>query len=261
MNIHIKKMFSCIILLLMCFSVTVPVWAEFVNPPVIDNAGYLDAEQFNTLTAELNALREKYNFDVAVYTEEVMSGEDETNTADDIFDYNGYGAGSGKDGIMLYVSSEPRKYRFTTHGTGLDFFNSRGLAYLESKVLPCLQDDDYNGAFEAYAEYSAELLEMAAQGEPYNKKSGIYIFCVIAGAAILPLIIASAAMNSKLKKMKTAVKQDYASNYMKPGSFNLTLSQDIYLYSTVTKTERPKDDSDSHTSSSGETHGGCGGSY
>ena len=110
MNIHIKKMFSCIILLLMCFSVTVPVWAEFVNPPVIDNAGYLDAEQFNTLTAELNALREKYNFDVAVYTEEVMSGEDETNTADDIFDYNGYGAGSGKDGIMLYVSFYNSRY-------------------------------------------------------------------------------------------------------------------------------------------------------
>ncbi len=88
-----------------------------------------------------------------------------------------------------------------------------------------------------------------------------YLLCVIGGALLLPLLLAFAFMKRKLEKMKTAVKQDYAANYMKPGSMNLALSRDIFLYSTVIKTEKPKSNSSSHTSSSGESHGGRGGSY
>ena len=64
-------------------------------------------------------------------------------------------------------------------------------------------------------------------------------------------------------KMKTAVENDYAANYMKDGSMKLDISRDIFMYSKITKTEKAKSDSasDTHTSSSGETHGGRGGSF
>ena len=135
-------------------------------------------------------------------------------------------------------------YRLSRESIGLplteaeEFFNENGLEYIESNVLPHLKDY-YNSAFEAYAEYSEELLDMAAQGMPYNEKhrSGMYIFCVIAGALIIPLVIASAATSSKLKKMKTARKRNHAQNYIKPGSFRVDFSQDIFLYSTVSRTE------------------------
>jgi len=68
-------------------------------------------------------------------------------------------------------------------------------------------------------------------------------------------------MNGKLSKMKTAVENDYAADYEKPGSKRLTVSRDMFLYSRVTKTEKPKNDSGSHKSSSGRTHGGGGGSF
>ena len=61
--------------------------------------------------------------------------------------------------------------------------------------------------------------------------------------------------------MKTAVENDYAANYVKPGSKQLTMSRDIFLYSHITKTEKPKNNSGSHNSSSGRTHGGGGGSF
>ena len=65
----------------------------------------------------------------------------------------------------------------------------------------------------------------------------------------------------KLKKMKTAEENDYAANYVKPGSMKLSVSRDLFLYSRITKTERPKSSSGTHTSSSGRTHGGRGGSF
>ena len=65
----------------------------------------------------------------------------------------------------------------------------------------------------------------------------------------------------KLAKMKTAVENNYAANYVKNGSKRLDFSRDIFLYSNITKTERPKNNSGSHQSSSGRTHGGGGGSF
>ena len=238
---------------------------SMTNPAVIDEAGYLTEAQAAELTQRLNELRQRYDFDVAIYIEEKMTADTARDAADDIFDYNGYGAGKNADGILLYLSKEPRKYHMSTHGSGIKAFTDNGLIYMEEQFLPYLKEDDYYAALSAYVDCADELLNMAAQGEPYNKpqRSMTYILCVIAGAILLPLIVAYFAMKSKLAKMKTAVKQDYAGNYMKPGSFHLDFSQDIFLYSTVSKTEKPDDDSSSstHTSSSGETHGGRGGSY
>lgn len=260
-----KKIVFAMTAVLIFTATTFSAFAEFVNPPIVDNAGYLTDVQLEELSEKLEEIRENYNFDAAIYTEKVMYGYDAESTSDDIFDYNGYGAGENRDGMILYISANPRKYHFSTHGSGETLFNDNGLAYLEKKVLPALREDDYYTAMKLYAEYSEELLETAKQGKPFNKKqySMQYILCVIGGALILPLLIAYFMTQAKLSKMKTAVKQDYASNYMKPGSMKLAASRDLFLYSTVIKTEKPKSNSGSgsHTSSSGESHGGRGGSF
>ena len=236
----------------------------FENPALVDEAGYLTEEQAAEISDKLNKLRTEYDFDTAVYIEKAMSGVDAQNTADDIFDDKSYGGGSGKDGIMLYISEEPRKYHYTTHGTGITRFNDSALEYVDDAVLPYLQDDDYYSALITYADTAQEVLEATAQGEPFEYPTSIiYIICVVAAGLLIPLVIASAAMHIKLARMKTAVGNDYAENYVKPGSMHLSQSSDIYLYSNVTKTPIPKETSDSgtHVSSSGETHGGRGGSY
>lgn len=260
------KKFLAIITIILCMSNTFAAFADFENAPITDNAGYLTEGEFAELSDQLNEIRETYKVDVAVFTEYEMSGEDAESTADDIFDYMGYGAGDGADGIILYIATDPRVYHMSTHGNGEEIFNDNGLAYIESQFLPSLKEDDYYSAVRQYADSAERLLIMAEQGEPYNEAqhSDTYVLCVIAGALFLPLLLAYIMMKQKLAKMKTAVKRDYAGNYMKQGSFKLDSSRDIFLYSTVTKTEKPKESSDSgvgHTSSSGEHHGGRGGSY
>ena len=256
-----KKIFSCILILLSLSLLTA--YATFENPSITDRAGYLMQSELDELTKDLDAVREKYDFEVAIYTESTMTSATAEASADDIYDYNGYGAGENDDGIMLYICSDTREYHFTTHGKGLEYFNTNGLIYLESQVLPYLSEDDYYGAFNAYIETADELLEMAESGTPYNEKqySTKYLIGVIIVCLIAPLLIALWMMNRKLKKMKTAVENDYAANYMKPGSMNITVSRDLFLYSTVTRTEKPKSNSGTHTSSSGRTHGGRGGSF
>ena len=258
-----KRMFSCLLLLLLMTSFVVTAQSDFQNPSIVDDAGYLMQSEISSLSKELDKVREKYSFEVAIYTESDMTSSTAEASADDIYDYNGYGAGEDDDGILLYICSDTREYHFTTHGEGLKYFNSNGLKYLESKVVPYLSEDDYYEAFEIFIETTDELLQMAKDGKPYNEKqySTKYLIGVIIAALLIPLLIAWILMKKKLKKMKTAVENDYAANYVKPGSMNISVSRDLFLYSRITKTERPKESSGTHTSSSGRTHGGRGGSF
>lgn len=258
-----KIILAMMLAVLTCIGAVFPAYASFENPPITDDADYLTSSQLEELTETLDTIRERYSFDVAVYTEEDMSGADAEECADNIFDYGEYGYGENADGMILYICSNPRVYHFSTHGSGEIFFNDNGLAYLEAKIVPPLKEDDYYSAIKLYAQYSEELLEMAAQEKPYNERqlSMEYICGVIGGAVLLPLLLAYFMMKKKMKKMKTAVKNNYAANYMKQGSMRLNVSRDIFLYSTVTKTQKQKQSSGGHVSSSGEHHGGRGGSY
>lgn len=258
-----RKFILAITVMIICIITAVPIFAAFENPSIVDDAGYLTDDQLEELSKQLESIRKEYDFDVAIYTEETMSGVDAMSTADDIYDYSGYGGGDNDSGILLYVSTEPRTYWFTTHGDGEVFFNKNGLAYLERNILPYLKENDYYSAFKTYVEHADELLDMAAKGEPFNKKQYTmqHILIVIGGALIIPPVLAFTFLKRKLAMMNTAVKENYAANYMKPNSMKLDVSRDIFLYSTVTKTEKPKSDSGSHTSSSGRSHGGTGGNY
>ncbi len=249
------------LLLFVLTTLLLQVYAAFDNPPIIDDAGYLMQSELVSLSKELDKVRGKYGFEVAIYTESDMTSSTAEASADDIYDYNGYGAGENDDGIMLYICSDTREYHFTTHGKGLEYFNKNGLIYLESKVLPYLEDDNYYKAFSVYIETADELLSMAREGNPYNEKNLKYIVGVVLACLLAPLLLAYIMMKRKLTKMKTAVENDYAANYIKSGSMRVDTSRDLFLYSRITKTERPKSTSGTHNSSSGRTHGGRGGSF
>ena len=55
-----KKMFSCMLLLLISMTLLLPVYAAFENPPIIDDAGYLMQSELAKLSEELEQIRENY---------------------------------------------------------------------------------------------------------------------------------------------------------------------------------------------------------
>lgn len=258
-----KRLISLVFVCIMCVSFLTPCFAtEFANPPIVDLAEYLSDYEFNELTEKLEAVRQKYDFEVAIVTEEEMSSYSAMSSADDIYDYLDYGAGEGDDGILLYICSGTREYWITTHADGERIFNENGIAYLKNNIEPHLADDDYYGAMDEYIDLADELLAMAAKGAPYDEseQDSSTRTVIIVCALVIPLIVAWIMMASKLALMKTAVENNCAENYIKQGSKQINVSRDIFLYSHVTRTAKPKNNS-SHTSSSGRSHGGGGGSF
>ncbi|MBQ9472409.1 MAG: TPM domain-containing protein, partial [Ruminococcus sp.] len=57
-------------------------------------------------------------------------------------------------------------------------------------------------------------------------------------------------------KLITVAMEHGAANYVRAGSMNVTQSRDTYLYSTVTRTEKPKNNGGSSHSSGGGSYSG-----
>ena len=254
-----KKTGAIITLILLLCTVLFPLSVSAEHPPeLIDVPNMLSEREYIELSEKLAALRDTYGVDVAFIISDEMITDDAQTEADDIYDSYEYGVGENYDGILYFVCETTHEYAFSTCGRAIKIFNDDGLEYIDNAMLPYLKQGDYYQAVSTYAEKCEELMEMAANGEPYKKK--INILYVIAGIILIPLAVAFGFMTRKLSKMNTAVMQPGAANYMKPGSMNMNFSRDIFLYSTVSKREKPKESS-THTSSSGRTHGGRSGSF
>ena len=255
-----------------------PEQVDYFRPSVVDNAGYLNDEAVQSLTARLDELRDRYNVDVAVVIDDQMWGDSAEEAADNTYDYCFYGAGVDDDGVLLYISKEPRMYQITTFGSGITAFTDYGIEYMQSLIVPKLQNDDYYSACMAYSNGADELLRQAADGTPYDvgsddveltagERTGASLGFGIILALIIALIAYAISTRIKVNQMNTAREQADAHGYMKPGSFNLQTRQDVFLYSHLDRREKPKEPpagsggSTVHVSSSGRSHGGGGGSY
>jgi len=219
----------------------------FTNYPFY-NSNFFPKEESYTFIQKMEGIRQKYNFDVSIITTNYFDGEDIDSHVEELYNKKGYGAGNGRDGIVLYVATDSRKYCIFVNGDyGTKVFNKNGHAYIEKQILPYLEKSDFKGAFEEFANCSEKLLDMAAKGEPFNElQLTTENLITIALAILIPLLIAFLMMRSKLSKMKTAVAQNYAQNYVKQGSFNLEESRDIFLYSHITKTKIQKNNGSSN---------------
>lgn len=225
-------------------------------PPVIDSTAALNIEELNDIASRLNSLKSKYDVDVVFVITDDIYPSDAQASADDYFDYNGY----GPDGILYLVSPSARRFAFSTAGEGIKIFNQDALDYMNEKMLGAIKAGDYYGAASVYADSCGEVLETAASGKIFKKKMNpLYAY---GGIFLIPLAAAFILMLSRLAAMKTAVKNDGAANYVKDNSMQVKRMNDYLMYSTVSRTEKPKENSSkTHTSSSGREHGGMSGSF
>lgn len=231
-------------------------------PLLIDNADFLTDSEEKKLADKLGEISKRLKCDVIVLTEATID-KDAESYADDYFDYNGYGQGGKRDGILLLVSVKPRNWHIS--GSGIcnsEYISSTELEYIAEDVVEALKAEDYVSCFNTYADRCDEVITSARDGkafkEPFNKGMS---FVISLGIGFIVAFIVTGSMKSKLKSVKF---QSAAADYVKPGSLMITDSREMFLYNEVTYTEKSNDDdssSDSHTSSSGRSHSGVGGSY
>lgn len=240
------------------FSVMCAEASENHPPRVVDAADLLTDSEESELLAQVDEISERQQVDVAVVTVNSLEGEDIQDYTADYYDYNGYGIGEDHDGIMLLISMEEREWFILTTGYGINILSDADLEMLEGEIVPYLSEGDYAGAFRIFAESCDGEITYASEEDIEEAKPSILISIVI---GLLLGLIPTFVMRGKLK---TVHMQKSAGRYEDRGSRNLTTKQDIFLYHTVNRVPKPKDDgggSSTFKGSSGTSHGGRGGSF
>ncbi len=232
---------------------------------LVDNADLLSEDEEAEILDLLKGVSDKYEMDVAIITVDSIGDKSPMEFADDYYDENGF----AEDGLVLLISMEESDWYISTSGYGITAFTDAGIEFLGEQLVYDLGAELYFDAFKSYAEYADMYIEAAKAGTPYDSDNipklpyefGVNLVISLVVAFIISLIV-TAIMKGKLKSV---YKRDSAEDYVKNGSLNVTTSRDIFLYSHISKTPRPKETSSSgsstHTSSAGRTHGGGGGKF
>ncbi len=259
--------------LLLCLIAPMQLMAETGSeerqlPRLVDNAGLLNGFEAEQVLEYLDQVSEKQKMDVAIVTESSLGGKDAQVYADDFYDDNGYGMGEDADGILLLISMSEREWVITTYGKAIDVFSEWELEKLEDSFRPDLSAGRYQSAFMEYARLVEKEIERydAAHRFPFFKYFG--------GALVIGLVLGLVTVSYMKRQLKTVRPQRAAANYVTPGSLHVTGSGELFLYRTVNRRERPKENSSSgshgsgshsagrtHTSSSGRSHGGARGRF
>lgn len=244
-------------------------------PRLVDDAELLDSDEADELLTLLDRLSEEVQSDIVVVTVNSLDGKSVVDYADDFYDYNGYGYGEDRDGIILLINMGERDVHIGDCGYVYHALSQKQLDRLREQVTPYLSSGDYYTAFRTFADRSAQLITDARNsgaGEPvvvdhsfasfFRNLGNIPLICIVVG--VIGGFIAVSIMKGKLKSVR---RRNEASDYVRNDSLNITNSSDIFLYTTVSKTARPKDEGSSHggggghVSSSGTSHGGSSGKF
>ena len=237
---------------------------------LLDTANILSDEEQDEITELLDELSERQKMDVTIATVENLDGYNSIEAcADDLYDYCNFGYGTNRDGLMFVVSMEEREWHISTCGYGITAFTDAGCDYIAEQFKSSLSDGEYEKAFEIYIDQCDAFVTQAREDRPYDnsnlpKKPLGMIWIPV--ALVLGFICAFLIVGGMKRQLKTVARKTTAGNYQKKGSLKVTESSDLFLYEDITRTAKPKSsDGDSgsstHTSSSGETHGGSSGKF
>lgn len=235
--------FSCVI--------SVSAADKYVN----DSAKLLSESELSKIEELCANASGMYGYDIAVLTVQTTNGKSISRFADDYYDNSGYLS----DGLVLVIDIGEREVYISTSGNATRAFSD---AYLD-KMIRNMQTDltlgDYFDACSTFvddAEYG--IVKYINKGTSSGDRTVAIVIAIIIG-----IIIALIIMMSHVKRLKTVSMKKNAMSYIRSDSERITQHRDMFLYSSMSRTPKPKQSSggSTHRSSSGNVHGGRGGRF
>ncbi|WP_195987251.1 TPM domain-containing protein [Clostridium sp. D53t1_180928_C8] len=259
-----KKLIPFISILILILSSSFLVMAN-VNP-VVDEAKLLSQDERNQLMESIEVFRKEYNMDAVIVTSNDLEGKKPRDYADDYYDYNGYGLGYNKSGLLLLIDMDDRNIWISTSGDAIEYFTDDRIESIIADISKYLSNGEY---FDACNIFLTDIKHYINNGIPegqytYSEEDNTVKIVLIAlvSAAIVAGVTCICVVNS-YKNSKSVSSTNYVDN----NSIVFTKRRDIFVSTFTTKTKIEKNNnsggggSSTHTSSSGNTHGGGGGSF
>ena len=249
-----KRILTLLLVLLISFALTVPAFAETGNFHMVDTAGLLTSIQEAALESKLAEISARQGTEVCIVTVSSLEGTIIADYSEYFYEYYM----DDVPAVVLFIAMDEREWDIAAYGGAETAFNAASREYIGGQILDSLSDEDFNDAFTDFAALCDDFLTQAASGEPYGSGNlpkepmAWYSILIALGIGLVVALIVTGVMRSALK----SVAMQRAAEYVRPGSLQLTRSQDIFLYRTVSRRERPKS-----STSSGSGAGSSSGNH
>lgn len=279
-----KRILAALCAIFMCLLLCTGAFADrlFV---IRDGAGLLTQGEQNELNELAWQVCDELNFQIVIVAVNSTGGRDIVEYADELYDTSGY----LEDGVLFMLDMYNREWYVSTAGRGMDALSDYVIDCIMEEVLYPLSSGDYYDAFQTFILECKDCVAAFDSGEyvpdsddyyeyEYNydddytyKKQGVSPAWIPGslGIGLLSAFLATGKMKSEMSNVRS---QQNANGYTKKGSLNLTEQQDVFLYHTVSRVPKPKDDDRDmhgggnfgggvHMSGGGVSHGGHGGHF
>lgn len=236
--------------------------AEFVK----DGAYLLSDSEINELNEHCAKLKKQYGTSVYVITTNTTNGKDINSYSESLY----YDKEIDDKSICLVIDMGNRKVDVYATPDAMGEFNDVVREDIYKSLWDELTNNNFAKAAQLFVNGVEHYLDPTTDKEDYLYKEpskepkkaidGKWIVISLIAGFFISLMISL----SLKKQLNTVSFQRGAASYVKDGSMNLTNSTDAFLYATVTKTEKPKDNGGKFggmSSSSGSGGGHTSGSF
>lgn len=239
---------------LVCFMALIPASAEGSYAYQLnDGADLLTPSEEDALAAKLSDISTKCKCNVLLVTAKDLKNVPFSfnGTADDFAKVSyvkAYGADTDGVVVSLVLSDE-------IGARSLGVFGSGKCVKRMNKYSTSIRDNAINKHSPdryGYSNFFNAIADDLMQSIPPHLK-----WYMLPLALVIGFVIALLIMGAFKRQLKSVEMQRSAVNYVRANSMNVTASRDSYLYSTVSRTARPKNNSSGTSSSSaGGSFGG-----
>ena len=227
---------------------------------VIDEAEILTDSEEKELDAKIATIEQSHKVRILIGTMKSTDGTPLGKIANNVVDQIPADNGT----IVLLLSMKERDWYISTDNKmRARITDGKGVEYLSGEFLPDLKEGKYAAAFTTFAATTDEMLTYyEKEGEPYDPAKAFNLMAL--GIALACALILGGTIYYVLYEYESNVRSAAeADAYLNHDSFRLTQDEDNFLYTTVTRRDKPKKDSSSSSSSSSRdsSHGGGGGKF
>lgn len=237
-----------LLILVLSLGLSTPVLAK-ASTMVYDDADLLTDSEEDELNEKLSSISDEFKAEVVVFTVETTDGVNVDRYVRNLYDREGFGYGSERDGVMLLLCMDTRDYRILSNGYAGVAIDEDDIDDIGDSIVSELSSGDYYEAFDEYAEWCDHYLNKYVNN-PFDFR-GTITFSLIAGLVISLIVVL--ILKGQLKSVR---RQHLANDYVRSGSMNVTHSREIYLYRKVTSRRKESNNSSSGSGSSRSTGGG-----
>lgn len=256
-NIYRVLSFFLIAILMLSLNLLVNAELSYVN--LVDNANILTPDEEIEIASLLEETSIENNYNMMILTTDTLEGQFPTDTSSysvsyinqlaDVYCENYYmsqGFNFSQDGIIFlrYINEYDQYISITTFGDLRDFFDEEENDRIFDKIENFLKRDSTK-----VSQGFIKFIEVSSDDYASRNDLSFGSIVISLGISILIAVIIVFSMKAKLKSVD---KKFAAKEYLKYGSFQLSKSNDVFLYQNVTKTRI-------QSSSSGGRSGGGGG--